>query len=47
MSPEKKEAEKVEPEAEEEKPAWEGSLSDHPTPPAADGHDFNKNALDA
>lgn len=26
-------------------PAWEGSLSDHPTPPAPDGHDFNKNAL--
>lgn len=27
--------------------AWEGSLSDHPTPPAPDGHDFNKNLLDA
>lgn len=28
--------------AEGEAPAWEGSLSDHPTPPAPDGHDFNK-----
>jgi len=28
-------------------PVWEGSLSDKPTPPAPDGHDFQKNALDA
>lgn len=28
-------------------PAWEGSLSDHKTPPAPDGHDFYKNLLDA
>ena len=29
-----------------EAPAWEGSLSDHKTPPAPDGHDFYKNLLD-
>jgi hypothetical protein len=32
--------------AEGEAPAWEGSLSDHKTPPAPDGHDFYKNLLD-
>lgn len=33
--------------AEGEAPVWEGSLSDHPTPPAPDGHDPNVNLLDA
>jgi len=28
-------------------PVWEGSLSDHKTPPAPDGHDPNVNLLDA
>lgn len=32
--------------AEGEAPVWEGSLSDYKTPPAPDGHDFNKNQLD-
>ena len=47
MAEKKPPEEKVEDAPEEEKPAWEGSLSDHKTPPAPDGHDFYKNLLDA